>query len=949
MYSNFFFKFNGFVCSFLLFLNFNQLEAQQKHIYLANDNHTDYFWTANADAYVNVALNEIDYYLNLTDATANLPTPYQSRYNLDGAWYAYVYQQNRTPEQFQRLIDQIKSGHISLPLNYLVSTFGGQPAEAILRGMYWQGSLQRKFDLDLDLAVSMENQTQPLGLASLWAGSGAKYSWKGVCGCASTIQDIKLTQRNHEIYKYQGLDDSFVLMKWYPYQYGSYVLGGYAEARNLLDAISRCEDKCNSSSYPYNIAGAFGKGGDDLELLDDDFPQVAQSESNDERQIYVSNEVDFFEHFKNTFDINNLPVESLSYGNEWDINCATLAPITSKIKNAVEKLRTAEAMASVVSLFNPEIYPAIDPDREKAWIALGSYWEHNFGLSGCCYSERNDWHISLQQQVSNHVEDLFESSLDELAANIRNDSPNMRFFVFNSLNWKRTDYADMTYEGDTNIKIIDVVTNTEVPFQIIDEDNTSHLRILAENVPAVGYKVFEIQAGPSISFPETVMANGQVFENLFYRITITPEGVITSLIDKLNGNQEFVAETNGRYLNDFGQGNGTAGTMVLLNNGPVSATISCTSLNPLQHNTRITLFKAVNRINIDNTISDTYGDDIRTYSFSFNFEDPTMWHEELGAILKAKSASNGGHYADSEQPVRHEWQTLNHFARIGTENKGVTLSNKDAVFMKLGNSTTSFLDETAAQINVLIGGIMIETGNPYISNQYGLTEFPNAFALQTHSESFDASQSMKFAMEHQTPLVAHMIVSGGTTLSGSTYSLFENPDSNLIIWTLKPSEEGTSNGGLIIRAWNMDTLDHSSVFDFTSDVLMAKKTTHLETDLENAMITDGNLIAELGQQKMETFRVFLDASPNSTYFAPEELMVNVFPNPLSSNVLFVETQATDEKINLNVFNLKGQLILNRILENSKNEIDLNQYPSGIYIFSFEENDKRVSKKVFVND
>jgi len=72
--------------------------------------------------------------------------------------------------EFQRLKNHVKSGHISAPLTALVSCYGGQPAEAVLRGMYYSGRLERRFDYRFRLAVAMENQTQPLGLASLWAG-----------------------------------------------------------------------------------------------------------------------------------------------------------------------------------------------------------------------------------------------------------------------------------------------------------------------------------------------------------------------------------------------------------------------------------------------------------------------------------------------------------------------------------------------------------------------------------------------------------------------------------------------------------------------------------------------------------------------------------------------------------------------------------------------------------
>ena len=56
--------------------------------------------------------------------------------------------------------------------------------------------------------------------------------------------------------------------------------------------------------------------------------------------------------------------------------------------------------------------------------------------------------------------------------------------------------------------------------------------------------------------------------------------------------------------------------------------------------------------------------------------------------------------------MAHDWQTLNHFADIGTAQRGVTLSNLGAGFMKRGGSTLDFLDEQSSQINVLIGGRM---------------------------------------------------------------------------------------------------------------------------------------------------------------------------------------------------------------------------------------------------
>ena len=60
------------------------IAAEPKHIYLANDDHTDYMWTADAETYNAVFVDMLDYYLRLADDTAGNPAPYQSRFNADG-------------------------------------------------------------------------------------------------------------------------------------------------------------------------------------------------------------------------------------------------------------------------------------------------------------------------------------------------------------------------------------------------------------------------------------------------------------------------------------------------------------------------------------------------------------------------------------------------------------------------------------------------------------------------------------------------------------------------------------------------------------------------------------------------------------------------------------------------------------------------------------------------
>jgi len=244
--------------------------------------------------------------------------------------------------------------------------------------MHYAGQLERRFNLRIPVAISMENQTLPYGLSSLWAGSGAKYSWKGICQCDTVVPNA--WDREHDIYWMTGPDGSRVLMKWNSMLADNQSMGGYAEARYPGQVVEYVDsDPGFLARYPYNIVGAFGKGWDDLRTLTDEFVTVAKSKTNSVRTVIVSNEQDFFEEFESTYG-TSIPSQSSSFGNEWDLYCAALAEVSARVKRAVEKLRGAEAIATLVSLKNPGFMNGRELARDLAWMNLGLFWEHNFGM-----------------------------------------------------------------------------------------------------------------------------------------------------------------------------------------------------------------------------------------------------------------------------------------------------------------------------------------------------------------------------------------------------------------------------------------------------------------------------------------------------------------------------------------------------------------------------------------
>jgi alpha-mannosidase len=855
--------------------------AEPKRIYLANDDHTDYMWTADAETYNAVFVDLLDFHLRLTDETTNNPAPYQNRFNADGSYWLWQYERQKSPADFARLIARLKSGHISAPLNTLVSCYGAQPVEAVLRGMYYAGRLERRHDLRFELATANENQTLPLGLASLWAGAGAKYSWRGVCGCASQIPNAVLNQRPHEIYWYAGPDDQRVLMKWHSLAPGgNRGSGGYAEAFDpaaavrFLDAdagfLSRY--RAPGAAKPYTVRGAFGFGWDALDRktgqpyapnakdypLAEHFHVVAERETTSERQVIVSNQEDFFRDFEAKHGAQ-LPSQSVTFGNEWDLYSASMAETSARVRRAVEKLRAAEAMATLVCLRKPDFMRPREAARDEAFMNLGLYWEHNWTADGPISRDaRAAWQERLAAGIERYVDALHADGETQLGALIpKPDAKTQRFFVCNPLGWARTDSADFAYNGDRNIHVRDLSTGLDVPHQFVNSAGLKFLRVLASDVPATGYKVFQIVkgAGTAPTNAAAIVGTGKTildttFENTRVKLAVDPDGAIASLIDKAQPDHELAAVIGGLKSNDFAANSTDGNSIEVENSGPVSVTLKCTSNAGRSHVTRITLHRDSDRVEIRDEITENFAD-VRHWAFSFNLASPDVHTEEVGAIIRAKTKSQGGDYADTH--ARYDYLTLNHFADItdGANTRGVTLSSSDCAFVKLGRSTPAALDTATAQLNVLAGG-QVDGPKLGIPAQNGETHFLQRFGLRAHG-GYDTVAAMKFGLEFQNPFVTGAIIGNtNSPYAATNYSLLNISDPSVLLWALKPHDDGITNG-IVARVWNLGTNASNLRVTSTVPLASARRVTHIETSLEPLPVKSGALETSLPAQRLESF------------------------------------------------------------------------------------------------
>ena len=112
---------------------------------------------------------------------------------------------------------------------------------------------------------------------------------------------------------------------------------------------------------------------------------------------------------------------------------------------------------------------------------------------------------------------------------------------------------------------------------------------------------------------------------------------------------------------------------------------------------------------------------------------------------------------------------------------------------------------------------------------------------------------MKFSLQHQNPFVTGMIEGTGTQMRpypASNFSFLTISDPNVLLWALKPAEDGITRG-IVARVWNQGNAGSYSIA-LSQPITMAERLTHVETTIAPATVNAGVLNASINQQQIQT-------------------------------------------------------------------------------------------------
>jgi len=211
-------------------------------------------------------------------------------------------------------------------------------------------------------------------------------------------------------------------------------------------------------------------------------------------------------------------------------------------------LSTAEKFGVVASFFG-RLYPK---DRlEDAWREVMFNQFHDI-LPGSSIRENYIDATEKYETAKKLVDFELHSSLMTLAQQVdtRAARRGQAIVVFNPLSWERSDVVAIRLaEGDTSSYAIFQTNGREVPSQIIREGPLQReILFIAENVPSVGYRVYELRKAKPLVSKSDLAVSDHTLENRFYKVVIDPDsGWVRSIFDK-QSNREVLKGGHGNEL-----------------------------------------------------------------------------------------------------------------------------------------------------------------------------------------------------------------------------------------------------------------------------------------------------------------------------------------------------------------------------------------------------------------
>jgi alpha-mannosidase len=308
--------------------------------------------------------------------------------------------------------------------------------------------------------------------------------------------------------------------------------------------------------YPFDAILLFG-------LHDDEDPLRHYGEAdimqmwNDEYaypQLIPATQREYFQYITDHF-ASKIHTYRGDGGAYWEDEAGADARVAAMNRDSQIRVLAAEKLESVANWLQPMLRFAYAPFQD-AWknimLADCYVWSDSNSFARP-YSDRTRHgeaaHRAWAEAAFQQTWDLRLTAMDQVAELIKADGPGA--VVFNPESWSRSGFFHFELEDHQALQ--DPVSEKTIPCASIRYLNGYHeARCWAANVPALGYKFYDIVKGEiDAGKPESLTNAAAPIDSKFYTLQLDPHtGAVAHLIDKESG-QDLVNTKSGNEVNEY--------------------------------------------------------------------------------------------------------------------------------------------------------------------------------------------------------------------------------------------------------------------------------------------------------------------------------------------------------------------------------------------------------------
>jgi alpha-mannosidase len=457
------------------------------------------------------------------------------RFSMDGSWDLEQLLNTRPPEKQQEILNMIREGKIAMPAQYCNLLTGYASLETLYRSLYYSKDLAQRYRLPFDYANITDVPTYTGAYPSVLASAGVRY-WTG--GANNDRAPVFFHEHWNERspFWWEGPDGKKVLF-WYSRHYMQVqtLFGLPPMLAAIHDSLPIYLQAFSKPTYKPDAVLIFGTQVENTDLVPETATFVDQwNEQYAWPKLRYATFIDFF-HYMDEHYGGTLPIYKGDGGPYWEDGAGSDAFYTAEDRRNQNRALSAEVLSSATRSVDANL----GAPREliaDIWRNILLFAEHTWTSWNSISSPDHEEAVK-QLEVKDdratraklEIDDLVNRSMSQLADQIH--IPANTLVVFNSLNWRR----DAVVETDLfeHAGLTDLTTREAVPLEVLSHrEGFLRVRFLARDLPAVGYKCFDISYGERGGPAESAPGAGPV-ENDFYRITLdAASGAVSSVYDK---------------------------------------------------------------------------------------------------------------------------------------------------------------------------------------------------------------------------------------------------------------------------------------------------------------------------------------------------------------------------------------------------------------------------------